>query len=663
MKTVKCLLICLMVLPFVFGCDNSIGDGVADVSSLNNEGAEVAVSTAEASNVSEKLPVEFTGNIYYDIGTLNAYWEKHPVLPLTGDEASSPRALAKGASTSAWDAILKFAWDKAAIPALSAGASAIGGFVAGKILNALGFATESSNIADILDQMKKVNEQLAVLQKTVDEINEKISKLDLKIEQNAKYESYRSVMQRRKEYYVHMYTNVMTLENSILDIVFAAAVNSKIDSTRTLSWLADKSLEDKIAWINSIYQDPEKVKESDYNAFTKYCIKHSEEIVKKMNDKVLKWGETKGAVAATAAQDVIGLLKLLTDKDAASELGKSVEKNMFELYDAYAAVGFVWESEGYEWRERMRIEDCAIVALIAPYATWYYSLTEETGAASINATNAKKTIKTLQDVVKNYPVKRYSTQKYQKYGSKWAGQIFTGKINQIDYAKVLETMWQYPEPVTTKVLTKNVGLKYKLVHEAYMYNTSRLYGGFKPYGIGGSRVGNPYSKSVTMAMPEEWYKELFDAYVVRTVNGTKHKTLMEIFKDVGFSFASGNFVTGAFRTSEYEQFFITNLRPYAHVYRHGDHIMNVGIPVVTGNTDTDIYRTCGYDNFIFRALSCQAADHEIYAVQFRSRILYHSTKRGLKPSEVNYDDSVFESVINPFKYRTFYYPVRTDKAK
>ena len=91
--------------------------------------------------------------------------------------------------------------------------------------------------------------------------------------------------------------------------------------------------------------------------------------------------------------------------------------------------------------------------------------------------------------------------------------------------------------------------------------------------------------------------------------------------------------------------------------------MNVGIPVVTGNTDTDIYRTCGYDNFILRVASCQAVNHEIYAVQFRSRILYHSTKRGLKPSEVNYDDSVFESVINPFKYRTFYYPVRTDKAK
>lgn len=68
--------------------------------------------------------------------------------------------------------------------------------------------------------------------------------------------------------------------------------------------------------------------------------------------------------------------------------------------------------------------------------------------------------------------------------------------------------------------------------ENYRYNASRLYGGYAPAHP--DKPKTDYEPSTKLAMPEEWYRELYDAYAA----SGKRRSLMEIFKNQGFTYRS-----------------------------------------------------------------------------------------------------------------------------
>jgi len=67
----------------------------------------------------------------------------------------------------------------------------------------------------------------------------------------------------------------------------------------------------------------------------------------------------------------------------------------------------------------------------------------------------------------------------------------------------------------------------------YRYNASRLYGGYAPAHP--DKPKTDYEPSTKLAMPEEWYKEVKEAYDVITPSGKQGRSLMEIFHSVGFT--------------------------------------------------------------------------------------------------------------------------------
>ena len=57
--------------------------------------------------------------------------------------------------------------------------------------------------------------------------------------------------------------------------------------------------------------------------------------------------------------------------------------------------------------------------------------------------------------------------------------------------------------------------------DGYEYNASRLYAGYNANAVDGPfspKQRNVFSIAASMAMPEEWYTEMFDAYKTYSAN-------------------------------------------------------------------------------------------------------------------------------------------------
>lgn len=263
-------------------------------------------------------------------------------------------------------------------------------------------------------------------------------------------------------------------------------------------------------------------------------------------EAVRTWGDSPSKNAVTRQQAAILLDRIITPT---SSLGaKRYATTYLDIYDEYANRTLVWEQEGYNWRELMRAQDAKMVTSLATASILYYTIvTENPGEIK----DIRKAMSEYKDVLGRKAVKRSSTINYIKYGSKWAGLKFTGELRDMNYQKMMSE-WLFPHPWELVPMYST---------EAYLmnrtWNMSRLYAGFGPKAKPKGEKRKFMKEAEELAMPEEWYKEVKEAYDVITPSGKQGRSLMEIFHSVGFTGGDA----GDYVRDKNEQYFVTNRYP------------------------------------------------------------------------------------------------------
>ena len=656
------------VIFLLSSCANDIGSVETNINADSDLTSE--------SGTSDGLLISFTGNPAYDITLLNNYWAKNGMpfsaskgTAISAEEDIANRNAISDSSTSILqanaaasingfgDLVKNFSgtnlltWAGGA--ALTGGINASMAVGVNMALDALGIIkSTTSYLKEITSKLDAIQKQLNTMQTMIEELGEQVQKVNTETKYQGMLTRYYTVMDNRDRQYNNIYIDALVAWNSINDILLDAALSSQYsDASEKAAKLAElstkekrlsylKSFIDAESWENAASIDEVKIVDSDAGkAFTEYFENNAEEIGTKLADVIKKWGTNQ----STGASSVFKLCKYLTEanKGTANE-----SFNMFQLYDKYAEACFVWEQEGYNFRQQMRDQDSALIAMTSPLAYWYYAVTESLGSSSTNCKELSDYVDAAIALNKNTAIVRHSTPIYQKWGSKWAGQVFTGTIKQINYVDVINNgRWKSCSK------TKNIfqiSVRKWIRSDGYEYNASRLYAGYSAYAIdkwSSPKQRNVFSKAASMAMPEEWYTEMFDAYKTYSASGVKGKSVMQIFKDMGFSFANGQKISlSQYSYASNEELFITSRRPYVRQQGNGKTGYHLLVPVVMGNNDSCvIYQLMNIGDH--EAVPCTYTRTEVYSNGWNKsddyRIIY----------KINDDYS---------SYRKFFYPVKTD---
>ena len=183
------------------------------------------------------------------------------------------------------------------------------------------------------------------------------------------------------------------------------------------------------------------------------------------------------------------------------------------------------------------------------------------------------------------------------------------RTEKIDYGTVIKNEWQ-----TSKMEWKEAAAK--LTYAAFWeesfigwvysrsfdneYNCSRLYAGLGRKKLSTSDAFiRPCSEAENLAMDEEWYKEMIDAYAVVNSNSDMtlpikpipNVTLLKIFENAGFTLENGLPPSKA-NIKNKQNYFITKYDITADVsqdiWAHDGHQFIVSIPAVHADTTKDI---------------------------------------------------------------------------
>ena len=382
MKKSQCIAASTLLAFLLASCSNIVSDTAAGTS--GQAGASTG-KTKEASPDGEIL-IEFTGNPAYDITLLNEYWAENGT-PFQATAAStsstttdsniidtasrSARAAGDAAGDVAKDVAINGFGDmvknfsgKALLTwaggtALSGTIGAIASVGVTHLLDALGIVkSTTSYLKEINGKLDKIKEQLATMQTMLTEME---AKLYTETQYQGELTRYYTVMQNRDIQYNNIYTDAMICWNSIIDVLFEAAVASQFpdDADGYAAKIAElDTKEKKLSYLSafidsSSWENATSASEVALTtdaaglAFKKYFEDNAQSISEKIEAKVKEWG----ANASTGASSVFKLCKYLTDTNKGIA-GESF--NMYQLYDKYAEVCFVWEQEGYSWRQQMR---------------------------------------------------------------------------------------------------------------------------------------------------------------------------------------------------------------------------------------------------------------------------------------------------------------------
>ncbi|MBQ9281617.1 MAG: hypothetical protein IJ207_05400 [Treponema sp.] len=664
-------------VAFLFAsCVNSIDE--------HESGTGKSTVTAGADVTNGDTLITFTGNPAYDITLLNDYWAKNGTpFPApenavvstgstTADDTNASRSAIAGSENLAplyavdtskaingfGDLVKNFSGTN--LLTWAGGAALTGGINASMTvgvnmaLDALGIIkSTTSYLKEISAKLDKIQNQLNTMQTMLAELSEQVNDVNMQVKYQGTLTRYYEAIQKRDSYYNNIYIDAMTCWNSINDILLDAALSSQYSnatekaaklvelSTKELRLNYLASFIDKEKWEKATTVDGVEIVNSDAGtAFQTYFTEHADEISTKLAAVVKNWGANQN----TGASSVFKLCAYLT----ASNSGLAGESfNMFQTYDKYAEVCFVWEQEGYNWRQQMRDQDSALIAMTAPLAYWYYALTETLGSQSSNNKELENYVDAAIAMNKASAIVRYSTPIYQKWGSKWAGQVFNGTIKQINYVNVIKTKTWLCSYTKVKNIC-NISVKKFIRSDGWEYNASRLYAGYSSYVIDNrfsSKQRNVFSKAASMAMPEEWYTEMFDAYKTYSASGVKGKSVMQIFKDMGFSFENDQKISlSQYKYGSNEELFITSRRPYVRQQGNGKTGYHLLVPVVMGNNDSCV---------IYQLMNI--GDHEAVPCTY-TRVEVYSN--GWNKSD---DYRIIHTINDDYSsYRKFFYPVKTD---
>lgn len=666
-------------VAFLFAsCVNSIDE--------HESGTGKSTVTAGADVTNGDTLITFTGNPAYDITLLNDYWAKNGTpFPApenavvstgstTADDTNASRSAIAGSENLAplyavdtskaingfGDLVKNFSgtnlltWAGGA--ALTGGINASMAVGVNMALDALGIIkSTTSYLKEITSKLDAIQKQLNTMQTMIEELGEQVQKVNTETKYQGMLTRYYTVMDNRDRQYNNIYIDALVAWNSINDILLDAALSSQYsDASEKAAKLAElstkekrlsylKSFIDAESWENAASIDEVKIVDSDAGKnFIEYFENNAEEIGTKLADVIKKWGTNQ----STGASSVFKLCKYLTEanKGTANE-----SFNMFQLYDKYAEACFVWEQEGYNFRQQMRDQDSALIAITSPLAYWYYAVTESLGSSSTNCKELSDYVDAAIALNKNTAIVRHSTPIYQKWGSKWQGQVFNGTIKQINYVDVIKTKsWRCSYKKVKNIC--NISVKKFIRSDGWEYNASRLYAGYSSYVIDNrfsSKQRNVFSKAASMAMPEEWYTEMFDAYKTYSASGVKGKSVMQIFKDMGFSFENDQKISlSQYKYGSNEELFITSRRPYVRQQGNGKTGYHLLVPVVMGNNDSCV---------IYQLMNI--GDHEAVPCTY-TRVEVYSN--GWNKSD---DYRIIHTINDDYSsYRKFFYPVKTDKA-
>ena len=654
---------------FLFAsCSNALGDAATSDTIQNTPPlTETAITSATSGAKKDGLLIEFTGNPAYDITLLNDYWAANGT-PFDADDSSNTGATAQSsddqnvsanpaisapqdyATKGFGDVVANFTvggllkWVGGTV--LSSGLSTGAGLVFTGILDALGLVkSTTSYFEEIIGKLDRVQNQLNTTQEMIEEMGTRVYETT---KREAALTRYYQTMQNRDSQYNKIYINAMTCWNNIFDALLLGALNSQYDDQNELrTKLVELNTKQKrLAYLKSfIDQDSwkaadttEQVKLADTpeaKKFNAYFEEHKQELSDLLKAAIKKWGDDN----ATGAQSVFKLcLYLVQNHGAANE-----NFNMFQVYDKYAQTCFVWEQEGYNFRQQMRDQDGALIAMTAPLAYWYYAITQTLNINSSNCLELKKYIDNALSLTTNYPVVKHDLPTYQYYGSRWVGQTFTGTIMQHDYCASIDSYMNSGYELGQKYYKQCLYLNINYP-ERYRSKTNPA-------------VADVEKRASEMGMPGEWYREMFDAYTVNS-GVVRKKTIMQIFAGLGFKLEGGGElpITSYVRNSE-ERLFVTSDTNMADSMQtpNTDRDYYVYVPAVLGNSNAtveyqDDLSLNGSNLPKNKGVICRMRVKEIWTHKARLGRRYYTHER-----------RVPEAIISKYgSYRKFYYPVKAN---
>ena len=568
--------------------------------------AQGTQATTGSEKYMDKSGIEFTGNPAYDIGLLNEWWAKNGTpFPAPTEESTIDEASSAARSAGFGDLVLNFTgkgfleWAGGTFASGAAGALVGAGVSA--VLNALGIVRSvTSYLNEISDRLDRMQGQLDSIQTMLNETAKEVEDIIKDVQKAGDLARYRDVLNNRDKRYIEVYTSVMDAWNKINDVLLIAALSSqygkdtvaykaKLDELKTrklrLEYIGQFIDHDSLLVADDAAEVSFK-KNQATQSFIDYFARHSEEISAELHEAVRNWGE-----GELGAARLLSLCSYLTNP--------APNFNMFQLYDKYAEASFVWESEGYTFRQQLRDQDSALIALAAPLSYWYYAITESLGT---NSSNCIMVTQYVNDAIKlntDYPVIKKDKPYYQKWGSDWKGQSFTGVIKKIDYGTVIKNEWQTSQMEWVEYLKKQSSDTICWVYNRSLgneYTGSRIYAGLGRKELSTSDAfTRPCSEAENLAMDEEWYKEMIDAYAVVNSNSDMtlpikpipNVTLLKIFENAGFTLENG-LPLSKVNIKNKENYFITKYGITADVtWTEGAEFI-VSIPAVHADTTKDI---------------------------------------------------------------------------
>lgn len=567
----------------ITGC--AVDDSASPTATIDDENDAVAIIPAPK-EYSEEPTIEMTGKTSFDIVGFNEQLDDTPsgthLYARTAAQGISDKFLGNSPYKKYAEKILGYG-EKMLDKALDKVSDGVWSGVKDAFLF-LVFPDQKKEEFNISGAFDKVNEQLANMEAILQEMR-------IEVENGMKVQTYAQRLTDRRDLYSVLKNGIEELNNRII------LINND----------------------NVNYPTEEK----------KYAA---------LKDAVRQWGEESVGTATAvmpARQQAKNLIEKITSSVLLPDDGAYVS-DYLSIYDEYANRTLVWEQDGYAWRELMRAQDAKMVLQLVVASSLYYTLVNEN---PLEIEKLKQQVSDYFELVKNTPVVRHSTPIYIKYGSKWAGQAFTGELKDINYTNVLkDKKWSAGAARGAKAADR----KYGLNENGFRYNASRLYGGYGP--AKSDNLTDDYEPSTKFAMPEEWYKELYNAYAS---NGER-RSLMEIFKREGFTYGSKPLELKQFDSNKCEQFFITSRRSYTRTFGIDKDQYYLGISVVAGNSDTDIY-------------TGTVRDHEAYALRFQASAVDKATKTGRKMMHDNKTDEyrMYNKLVSDYSsYRSFFFPVK-----
>ena len=454
------LIASLTIGMFLFSsCSNISTVTDTDTGKSAAQGTQVATGSEK---YMDKAGIEFTGNPAYDIGLLNEWWAKNGTpFPAPWEESTTDQSNSAARSGGFGDLVLKFStwgaikWAGGTIASGAAGALVGAGVSA--VLNAMGIVrSATSYLNEISDRLDRMEGQLSEIQDMLGETSTAVEELMKDVKNAGELTRYQTVMQQRDKKYTELYKSVMECWNKVNDVLLEAAVSSQYGKdTKAYNAKLDDELKSsdshkmrklRLDYIGQFIDRDSLLKADDAagvsfkqtqaaQAFADYLTRHSDEISAQLHKAVREWGE--GELGAARVKNMCSYLTNTYGVD------KKDRFNMFQLYDKYAEASFVWESEGYTFRQQLRDQDNMLIALAAPLAYWYYAITETLGTDSLNCILLTKRVNDAIKLNTDSPVIKKDKLYYQKWGSNWQGQTFTGVIKENDYGACMIKDWEF----------------------------------------------------------------------------------------------------------------------------------------------------------------------------------------------------------------------------